>query len=46
MEMLAYVIYGNLEYLTAIWHTLWPFDMICGHFPQYWYDVPRKIWHP
>jgi hypothetical protein len=25
------IIYDYLEYLTAIWYTLWPFGIVCGH---------------
>jgi hypothetical protein len=25
------IFYDRLEYLTAIWYNLWPFDIVCGH---------------
>jgi hypothetical protein len=43
------VCYGHLEYLTAIWNSLWPFRTFCGHliyFFAFWFFVPRKIWQP
>jgi hypothetical protein len=39
----------HLEYFTAIWYNLWPFDIICGNLD---YCSPfvifgqRKIWQP
>jgi hypothetical protein len=35
-----------MEYHKAIWHTLRPVGIFKGHFPQYWYVVPRKMWQP
>jgi hypothetical protein len=43
------IIYDHLEYLKAIWYTLWPFGIFSGylvHFYQYWCVVRRKIWQP
>jgi hypothetical protein len=43
------IIYGHLEYVKLIWHTLWPFGRSCGrlvYFPPYWNILPRKIWQP
>jgi hypothetical protein len=43
------IIYGHLEYLTAIWNALWPLGIFSGHlvyFSQYWYVAPMKIWQP
>jgi hypothetical protein len=36
-------------YFTAIWCTLGPFGIFCGHFGiffPFWYFVPGKIWQP
>jgi hypothetical protein len=41
--------YGHFVYFTAIWYTLWPFGIICGHFGihfPFWCVAPRKIWQP
>jgi hypothetical protein len=38
-----------LEYFTAIWYTLWPFGVVCGHlvhFSRFGMFGPRKIWQP
>jgi hypothetical protein len=43
------IIFGHLEYLTAIWYALWPFGIFSGHlvnFSQYWYVVAIKLWQP
>jgi hypothetical protein len=48
-KMLAYVIYGKLEYLTPTGYTLWLFGILSGHllyFSQDWYAVPRKSGNP
>jgi hypothetical protein len=45
----AGIIYGHLEYFTAIWYILWPFGnvvVICDIFPQFWRIVSRIIWQP
>jgi hypothetical protein len=34
--------YGHLVYFTAIWYSLWPFDI----FSPFWYFVPRKSGNP
>jgi hypothetical protein len=43
------IIYGQLEYTTAIWYILWPL----GNLVAIWYILPRlgktvsrKIWQP
>jgi hypothetical protein len=43
------IFYDHVEYFLVIWHNLWPFDLVCGH----WYIIsclgmfgPRKIWQP
>jgi hypothetical protein len=39
----------HMEYFTAIWYTLQPFDIGCGHlvhFFRYGMFGPRKIWQP
>jgi hypothetical protein len=33
--MLLYF-YGHLDYFTAIWHTLWPFGIVCGHLAYFY----------
>jgi hypothetical protein len=40
------IVYGHLEYLTAIWYSyiVWLFGTFCGHFGiffLFWYAVPR-----
>jgi hypothetical protein len=36
-KRLAYIFYGHLEYITAIWYIPWPF----GNFVAMWYLFPR-----
>jgi hypothetical protein len=31
------IFYAHMEYITAIWDTLWPF----GNFVVIWYNSPR-----
>jgi hypothetical protein len=41
------IFYDHSEYFTAIWYTLWPFGIVCGHlvyFSQFGMFRPRKIW--
>jgi hypothetical protein len=48
MENFA-MFYGHLEYLTALWYTLWPIGTFCGHlvcFSHFVNLVLRKIWQP
>jgi hypothetical protein len=43
------ILFGHLEYCSAIWYMLFPFYIFCGHlvfFPPFGYLVPSKIWQP
>jgi hypothetical protein len=43
------VFYDHLEYFMAIWYTLWPFGIVCGHllyFSRFGMFGPRKVWQP
>jgi hypothetical protein len=43
------IFYDPLEYFSAIWYSLQPFDKVCGHlvyFSVFGMFGPRKIWQP
>jgi hypothetical protein len=44
------MLYGRLEYITAIYYNLWPFDNLVALwyiFPRFGiHTVSRKIWQP
>jgi hypothetical protein len=33
--MLVYIVYDHLEYFTAIWYILWPFDFVSVHWEYF-----------
>jgi hypothetical protein len=43
------IFYDHLEYFAAIWYSLWPFGIVCGHSEYlftFWYVWTKKIWQP
>jgi hypothetical protein len=48
MENVA-IFYNHLEYFMAIWHNVWQFGIVCGHwvyFSHFGMFGPRQIWQP
>jgi hypothetical protein len=31
------IFYDHLKYFRAIWYSLWPFGLVCGHLVYFWY---------
>jgi hypothetical protein len=43
------IFYDHLEYFMAVWYSLWPFGIVCGHLlysSQFGMFGPRNIWQP
>jgi hypothetical protein len=43
------IIYGHLEYFTAIWYILWLFGNVVAiwvYFSPFWYIMSRQLWQP